>query len=57
MVTARPAATGAANPQMPAPSTNDPSTGAHAPVQLALPLPRNTPEQEEQLGSMNAEIL
>ena len=37
MVTARPAATGAANPQMPAPSANEPSTDTHTPAGTAAP--------------------
>ena len=57
MVTARPAATGVANPQMPAPSTNDPSTDAHTPAGTTVPTTEiYLQEEEEQSGSIDAEI-
>ena len=57
MVTARPAATGAANPQMPAPSANEPSTDTHTPAGTAAPTTDiYLQEEEEQSGSVDAEI-
>ena len=57
MATARPAATGAANPQMPAPPTNDASTGTHTLAgTAAFTTEIYLQEEEEQSGSLDAEI-
>ena len=55
MVPARPATTGAANPQMPAPSTNDP--GTHTPADTAAPTTEiYLHEVEEQSKPIDAEL-
>ena len=57
MVPARPAATGAADPQMPAPSTDDPGTGTHAPAGTAATTKEKyLQEEEEQSGPVDTEI-